>query len=93
MICPQKKWPAIAFSRILSAGNYTAFLLRALGYDDSQRDFAAGQSLSFTASAGLMTADAGTALAASSMNRGDLVDLSCAALTCRMKGGGHRCEL
>lgn len=74
-------------SRNLSAGNYTTFLLRALGYDDSQGDFTAGQSLSFAASAGLMTAGAGTRLGSISMNRGDLVDLSYAALTCKMKGG------
>lgn len=76
-------------SRTLSPSNYVTFLLRALGYDDSRGDFAAGQSLAYAASAGLMTSDAGTALASVTMNRGDLVDLSYAALTCRMKGGAQ----
>lgn len=76
-------------SRILSAGNYTTFLLRALGYNDSQGDFTASQSLAFAASTGMMTQDAASKLAAAAMNRGDLVDLSYAALTCKMKSGGQ----
>jgi len=76
-------------SRTLSAKNYTTFLLRALGYDDGAGDFAAGQALPFAAAAGLMTPEAGSALDSISMNRGDLVDLSFAALTCKMKGGAQ----
>lgn len=76
-------------SRTLSPSNYVTFLLRALGYSDSQGDFAASQSLAFAASAGLMTADAAAKLSAASMNRGDLVDLSYAALSCKMKGGAQ----
>ena len=71
----------------LNAGDYVTFLLRALGYSDKEGDFAYRQSLAFAVAAGLLSADAGTKLAAISMNRGDMVDLSYAALTCKMKGG------
>lgn len=75
-------------SRILSPSNYTTFLLRSLGYSDSQGDFTASRSLAFAASTGMMTSDAAAKLSAASMNRGDLVDLSYAALTCKLKGSG-----
>lgn len=74
-------------SRALSASNYVTFLLRALGYDDSRGDFAPAKSLEFAAGVSLMTSGATSALSGGSMDRGDLVDLSYAALTCKMKGG------
>lgn len=74
-------------SRTLSASNYVTFLLRALGYDDSKGDFAPSQSLAFAASIGMMAPDAPAKLASITMNRGDLVDLSYAALTCTLKNG------
>lgn len=74
-------------ARTLSAGNYVTFLLRALGYDDSQGDFAPSQALAKAADLSLMTKNAASSLSA--MDRGDLVDLSYAALTCKMKDGSQ----
>lgn len=76
-------------SRALSAGNYVTFLLRALGYDDSQKDFAPSQALEFAAGISMVTPGAASALSGASMDRGDLVDLSYAALTCRLKDGSQ----
>lgn len=76
-------------SRALSAGNYVTFLLRALGYDDSRGDFAPSQALTKAAGISLMTQSAASALSCASMDRGDLVDLSYAALTCKMKDGSQ----
>lgn len=76
-------------SRALSAGNYVTFLLRALGYDDSQGDFAPSQALTAAADISLMTQSAASALSGAAMDRGDLVDLSYAALACKMKGGSQ----
>ena len=76
-------------SRALSASNYVTFLLRALGYDDSQGDFAPAKSLEFAAGVSLMNTSAASALANVQMDRGDLADLSYAALTCNMKGGSR----
>ncbi len=76
-------------SRALSAGNYVTFLLRALGYDDAQGDFAPSGALQFAAGVSLMTPGAASALSAAPMDRGDLVDLSYAALTCKMKDGSR----
>lgn len=71
----------------LDASGYTVFLLRALGYNDTNGDFTYGQQLGFAASISLMTAQAAEALAQTSvMTRGDMVDLSYAALTCRVNG-------
>ena len=71
----------------LSAVSYVTFLLRALGYDDAAGDFSWRSSLSFAADQGMMTAQAASALGSAAMNRGDMVDLSYAALTCGVKGG------
>lgn len=65
-----------------------AFLLRALGYED-EVDFTYGETLTFAAGISLMTAEAAGKLEKLALNRGDMVDLSFAALTCRMKGGGR----
>ncbi len=76
-------------SQPLPAWSYTTFLLRALGYDDGQGDFTPSKALPFAASIGMMTSEAGGQLAAVAMNRGDMVDLSYAALTCGMKDGSQ----
>lgn len=70
----------------LSAKSYVTFLLRALGYDDGAGDFSVSRALDFAAGLSMMTPAAASKLAAVTMNRGDMVDLSYAALTCRMKG-------
>lgn len=72
----------------LDAFAYTAFLLRALGYHESSGDFTYGEQLNLAVDISLMTARAAEVLAApaAKMTRGDMVDLSYAALTCRMKG-------
>ena len=72
----------------LSARNYVAFLLRALGYED-EVDFTYGETLTFAAGISLMTAEAAGKLEKLALNRGDMVDFGFAALTCRMKGGGR----
>ena len=76
-------------SRALSAPNYVTFLLRALGYDDSQGDFTPSRALTKAAGISLMTQSAASALSGAAMDRGDLVDLSYAALTCKMKDGSQ----
>lgn len=75
--------------RALSAKHYVTFLLRALGYDDGAGDFSFDTSLSFAAGLSMMTSSATQTLAGISMNRGDMVDLSYAALTCRLKNSGR----
>jgi len=71
----------------LAARDYVTFLLRALGYDDAAGDFSWAQALPFAASIGMMTPGAADQLAALTLNRGDMVDLSYAALGCTMKDG------
>lgn len=71
--------------RALSAKHYVTFLLRALGYDDQAGDFTFDTCLSFAAGLSMMTDGAARTLAGISMNRGDMVDLSYAALTCPLK--------
>lgn len=71
----------------LSASNYVTFLLRALGYDDGAGDFNRASQMDFAADLGMMTPAAGKTLVSLTLNRGDMVDLSYAALTCRMKDG------
>lgn len=68
----------------LSANNYVTFLLRALGYDDRRGDFDRSAQMDFAASLAMVTPEAGKTLASLTLNRGDMVDLSYAALTCRM---------
>ena len=67
----------------LDAKSYVTFLLRALNYDDAAGDFTWKEALSFAASCGMMTADAAEKLSGVTINRGDMVDLSYAALTCK----------
>ena len=69
----------------LSARNYVTFLLRSLGYDDGAGEFSVQTSLTFAAQLGMMTSSAAQTLPSIKMNRGDMVDLSYAALTCCLK--------
>ena len=74
----------------LNAKSYVTFLLRALGYDDAAGDFSWNTVLSFAASQGiLLTAEAAEKLESVTINRGDMVDLSYAALTCKVKDGSQ----
>lgn len=70
----------------LSASNYVTFLLRALGYDDRRGDFDRSSQMDFAVGISLMTPEAGKTLASLTLNRGDMVDLSYAALTCQING-------
>ena len=70
----------------LSATGYLTFLLRALGYSDTEGDFAWGQQFTLANSIGMIDQAAVSKLPSLTLNRGDMVDLSYAALTCRMKG-------
>lgn len=70
----------------LTPKGYVTFLLRALGYEDGT-DFTVKNALSFASGVSMMTSAAAGRLASLSMNRGDMVDLSYAALTCPMKDG------
>lgn len=70
----------------LTPKGYVTFLLRALGYEDGT-DFTVKNALSFASGVSMMTPAAAGRLASLSMNRGDMVDLSYAALTCPMKDG------
>ena len=73
----------------LNAKSYITFLLRALGYDDSAGDFAWDSVLPFAEEKGLLAAGSADTLATVTLNRGDMVDLSYAALTCALKEGGQ----
>ena len=73
----------------LNAKSYVTFLLRALGYDDSAGDFTWDSVLSFAEERGLLSAGTAGQLASVTLNRGDMVDLSYAALTCALKDGGQ----
>lgn len=70
---------------LMTARGYVAFLLRALGYSEAEGDFAWGEQMDLAAELGMMAAGTGAKLDAASLNRGDMVDLSYAALTCRVK--------
>ena len=70
----------------LTATGYVTFLLRALGYSDTEGDFTWGRQMTFANSIGMIDQAAVFKLPGLTLNRGDMVDLSYAALTCRMKG-------
>ena len=73
----------------LDARSYVTFLMRALGYSDTAGDFAWADALTFAARQSLMDTASASALAGATMNRGDMVDLSYAALTCDLKDGSQ----
>ena len=67
---------------------YITFLLRALGYTEASGDFVWGGQAALARSLGMMTEQAAASFESADMNRGQLVDLSYAALTCRVKDSG-----
>ena len=71
----------------LNANGYVTFLLRAMGYSDAEGDFSWADALSFAVEQSMMDAASANTLKSLSMNRGDMVDLSYAALTSPVKGG------
>ena len=71
----------------LSGKAYVALLLRALGYRETDGDFRWGGQMTLAASLGILTPAAGARLENASITRGDMVDLSYAALTCPLKDG------
>ena len=73
----------------LSARDYVTFLLRALGYSDAQGQFTWGASLSFAQSKGMITQAGVTTLSTKTLTRGDMVDLSYAAMFCKMADGSQ----
>lgn len=73
----------------LNANGYVTFLLRALGYSDANGDFSWSDALSFAAGISMMDSASASTLAKVTMNRGDMVDLSYAALMCQMKDGSQ----
>ena len=73
----------------LNANGYVTFLLRAMGYSDAEGDFSWADALSFAVELSIMDAASANALKSVSMNRGDMVDLSYAALTCEVKGSSR----
>lgn len=73
----------------LNANGYVTFLLRALGYSDAEGDFSWSDALSFARDISMMDASSASTLAKVTMNRGDMVDLSYAALTCPVKDGSQ----
>ncbi len=72
--------------KMLTASNYVTFLLRALGYDDSKGEFSRSTQMDFAAGISMMDQAAVDALPAVTLNRGDMVDLSFAALGCKLNG-------
>ncbi len=74
-------------SGALAPRDYVTFLLRALGYDDKQGQFTWQNSLSFAYSIGMTTQSGAISLSQVSLNRGDMVDLSYAALPRPMADG------
>lgn len=73
----------------LNANGYVTFLLRALGYSDAEGDFSWSDALSFARDISMMDAASASTLAKVTMNRGDMVDLSYAALMCQTKDGSQ----
>lgn len=70
----------------LDAKSYVTFVLRAMGYQDKNGDFSWSTALADSAKFGLMTNQSAGALSQSEINRGDMVDISCCALTMPMNG-------
>ena len=73
----------------LNANGYVTFLLRALGYSDAEGDFSWSDALSFARDIAMMDAASASTLAKVTMNRGDMVDPSYAALMCQTKDGSQ----
>lgn len=71
----------------LGVKDYVTFLLRALGYNDGAGDFSWDTSLQFAQSIGMITSEGVQELAGKAMLRNDMVDLSYAAMFCKMANG------
>ena len=71
----------------LSANAYLAFLLRSMGYSEADGDYQWENIMPFAVSLGILTSDDAASMQADGLNRGDMVDLSYAALSCPVKGG------
>ena len=77
----------------LDAKSYFTFLLRALGYDDAAGEFSWSTAPDFAVTVGLTDPSSADALRTAALNRGDLVEMSFAALTMPLaKGGGTLAE-
>ena len=72
----------------IKAIEYVTFLLRALGYSEEKGDFTWGTQLSLANKLGMVNQLAVQHMSNMDLDRGDMVDLSYAALTCAMKTGG-----
>lgn len=68
---------------------YVTFVLRALGYDDRQGDFAWNTSVDKAVEIGLLTRDEATRFLGEATTRGNMVDVSYAALTQPFKDGSR----
>ena len=64
---------------------FLTFLFRALGYSESDGDFLWGEQADFAAELGMITPETAQIIEKINLNRGDLADLSYAALTCLCK--------
>lgn len=73
----------------LDSKSYVTFVLRSLGYDDSNGDFSWTTALDDSTKLGLMTSAAASALSGVIFNRGDMVDISYSALTMPLKGEAY----
>lgn len=69
---------------VLTARDYLTMLLRALNYKDSSGDFKWETSISDASRLGLISSSAEAALGGVTLNRGDMADLSYAALSKKM---------
>lgn len=71
---------------LLNATSYVTLLLRSLGYSDADGDYSWNTSIPFAVSLGFITQSGAETLNSKNFTRADLVDLSYAALSCKMKG-------
>ncbi len=76
----------------LTSRMFLTFLFRALGYNESSGDFEWGEQADFAARLGMITPETAQMIEKINLNRGDLADLSYAALTCVCKQGGTLAE-
>lgn len=71
----------------IKAIEYVTFLLRALGYSEEAGDFSWGTQLSLAYQLGMVNQLAVQHMSNMDLDRGDMADLSYAALTCAVKNG------
>lgn len=70
----------------LDAKSYVTFVLRSLGYNDTNGDFTWNNALSDSVEFGLMSSSTASVLSSALFNRGDMVDISYCGLTMPLKG-------